>query len=148
MPINFTEQEFRCALKEEKTWADLKARLKTRKEVIIKRAIKLGLDYAHLKHVPRQPPPKPKLTPIEKYFQNEIPIQSTRLKKRLIAEGFLIERCSICLNVSWLDQPIPLCLDHINGNPKDNSFKNLRLLCPNCHFFTPTFSGRGRIFFK
>lgn len=24
-------------------------------------------------------------------------------------------------------------LDHINGNPLDNSFKNFQLLCPNCH---------------
>jgi len=43
---------------------------------------------------------------------------------------------------------IPVEMDHINGNPEDNSFINLRLLCPNCHSLTPTFrrlnQGKGR----
>jgi hypothetical protein len=30
-------------------------------------------------------------------------------------------------------------LDHIDGNPKNNTINNVRLLCPNCHSLTPTF---------
>ena len=45
---------------------------------------------------------------------------------------------------------IPLEIDHIDGNFKNNNLINLRLLCPNCHSLTATFKnsnkGHGREF--
>lgn len=69
-------------------------------------------------------PPK---QPIENYLNNEVPIQSYKLKNRLLKEGVFDYICSECGNSKWLNQQIPLELDHINGNNKDNNIKNLRL---------------------
>jgi hypothetical protein len=47
----------------------------------------------------------------------------------------------------WDGKPLPLILDHINGNNRDNSPKNLRYLCPNCESQLLTRGGanRGRV---
>ncbi len=34
--------------------------------------------------------------------------------------------------LEWVDKPLKLILDHINGNNTDNDPTNLRFLCPNC----------------
>lgn len=36
---------------------------------------------------------------------------------------------------------IPLEVEHIDGNYKNNNEKNLILLCPNCHSLTSTYKG-------
>jgi len=36
---------------------------------------------------------------------------------------------------------IPLEIEHIDGNYKNNREKNLILLCPNCHSLTSTYKG-------
>ena len=76
---------------------------------------------------------------IEDYTSNKVPMQSDKLKIRLINEGYLDPRCDICGITRWLDGEVPLQLDHKNGNKDDNSLKNLRLLCPNCHALTPQY---------
>jgi hypothetical protein len=47
----------------------------------------------------------------------------------------------------WNGRPLPLILDHISGNSRDNSPQNLQLLCPNCDSQQETRGGRniGRI---
>lgn len=66
------------------------------------------------------------------------------LKKRLISENILENKCSECsLSGIWNNKPITLQLDHINGIRNDNRIENIRLLCPNCHSQTHTFSGRN-----
>lgn len=43
---------------------------------------------------------------------------------------------------------VPLVADHIDGNWRNNTEENLRLVCPNCDALSPTFAGlnkgRGR----
>ena len=53
-------------------------------------------------------------------------------------------KCAICGNNGiWNNQKLVLQLDHKNGDNTDNRLSNLRLLCPNCHSQTDTFSGRN-----
>ena len=82
--------------------------------------------------------------PLQRYLSNELQIRSDQLKRRLLSEGVFVRSCSRCQNTDWLGQPIPLELDHINGDHSDNRLNNLRLLCPNCHAFTPTYRGKNR----
>lgn len=66
------------------------------------------------------------------------------LKKRLLNEGYLQNRCYICnLMAEWNGKPLSLQLDHINGIYNDHRIENLRLLCPNCHSQTETFAGKN-----
>ena len=43
---------------------------------------------------------------------------------------------------------VPLVADHVDGNWRNNSEENLRLVCPNCDALSPTFAalnkGKGR----
>ena len=76
---------------------------------------------------------------ISDYLSNKVPMQSDKLKIRLINEGYLEPTCDICRRTYWVGEAIPLQLDHVNGNNDDNSLDNLRLLCPNCHAQTPQY---------
>lgn len=51
-------------------------------------------------------------------------------------------KCESCGRKTWQGEPIPLELDHINGDRTDNREDNWRLNCPNCHALTPTWRGR------
>lgn len=69
--------------------------------------------------------------------------QSNKLRIRLIEEGWFEAVCSCCGLETWLGKPIPLELDHIDGVHSNNLLTNLRLMCPNCHAFTPTYRGKN-----
>ncbi|WP_328900367.1 HNH endonuclease [Streptomyces sp. NBC_00441] len=71
-------------------------------------------------------------------------VPGERLKRAMIAMG-VSERCAQCgTGPVWRHQPLPLEVDHIDGNWRNNQPQNLRLLCPNCHSTTDTYRGRGK----
>ena len=53
-------------------------------------------------------------------------------------------KCYECGCSEWRGSELPLEIDHVNGNNKDNSRENLKALCPNCHSITPTWRGRNK----
>lgn len=62
------------------------------------------------------------------------------LRKILIEErGNSCENCGID---KWINFPIILEMDHIDGDRTNNDKSNLKLLCPNCHSQTSTWRGR------
>lgn len=69
---------------------------------------------------------------------------SSKIRVRLIKEKIKKHECEICKMTEWMGQPIPLELDHKNGNNSDHRLENLRIICPNCHHQTPTHSCKKR----
>lgn len=67
---------------------------------------------------------------------------ATTLRRRLLKRRDW--GCQGCGLTTWLGQPIPLDVEHINGNSTDNDEANLLLLCLNCHGLSPTFKSRNR----
>jgi 5-methylcytosine-specific restriction endonuclease McrA len=67
----------------------------------------------------------------------------SHIKMRLLKAGLLEKRCQRCGLAEWRGKPLSIHLDHINGVNRDNRLENLRMLCPNCHSQTQTFSGRN-----
>ena len=53
-------------------------------------------------------------------------------------------KCSVCNQPNiWNGKPLQLQLDHTDGNRDNWTLGNLRLICPNCHTQTDTYSGRN-----
>jgi hypothetical protein len=69
---------------------------------------------------------------------------TSHVKERIVEEGLLEYKCSICdNNGKWLGNPITLQIDHINGDCCDHRIENLRFLCPNCHVQTETWGAKN-----
>lgn len=82
--------------------------------------------------------------PLSDYTEKGIPIQSHKLRLRLLSEGVFKHQCNRCGNTHWMGQNISLELEHKDGNHRNNSLDNLELLCPNCHAQTSTYRGRNK----
>lgn len=61
---------------------------------------------------------------------------------------YLLEKqkgeCLKCSNSSWMGQPMPLELEHVDGNYMNNTPQNVCLLCPNCHAQTQTYGSKNK----
>lgn len=81
--------------------------------------------------------------PIEFLLKENSDCSKHNLKRRLLNENILENKCHICGITEWNGKKLSLHLDHINGVNNDNRLENLRILCPNCHSQTETYSGKN-----
>ena len=147
---NFTKEELSSMCAESESFRELATKIgyspdggssvKTVKEM----CKEYNLDTSHFKGQGHTKNIGKFRTPIEKYLNNEQTITSWKLKNRLVAEGYLQEKCCSCGLTEWLGYPIPLELHHKDGNKENNSLENLELRCPNCHYFTDTYKSKNR----
>lgn len=107
-----------------------------------------GIDYSHftgkgwnvgLKFKPNPSKPLSEILTVNSSYQ------SYKLLKRLKKEGMKEHKCEKCGRTEWEGKPIPLELHHINGDPLDNRFENLQVICPNCHALTDNYRRKKKI---
>jgi len=84
---------------------------------------------------------------LELFFEGRYPAQACTIGwiRRYMIE-ILGERCTRC---GWSEKNpvtnrVPLELEHIDGNWRNNKPDNLTVLCPNCHSLTATFKALNR----
>jgi len=86
---------------------------------------------------------RPRRIPVEVLMSPGRRTIRTHLKKRLIEEGLLEEKCSRCGIIEWLGEPLSITMHHRNGINNDNRLENLVMLCPHCHSQTDNYAGRN-----
>jgi len=105
---------------------------------------RLGLSYKGNQSGKGMTKKAPSMNLIE-YLENSKDIQSNKVRKKLLEEGYKEHKCECCGQTEWLGQPIPLELHHIDGNRHNNNLNNFQLLCPNCHAFTDSYRGKNSV---
>ena len=113
---------------------------------IKKKIIEYGINISHFHHQAWNKGKKneSRKRKIDDYLSNKYPIQTYKLKKRLINEGYFEHKCCNCMKSTWINQAIPLELHHIDGNKLNNTISNLAMLCPNCHALTDNYRGKNK----
>ncbi|MFD7918415.1 HNH endonuclease signature motif containing protein [Streptomyces sp. NPDC059740] len=116
---------------------------------ITRRVRAMGIDTSHFtgraEHVPGVPRRRgPEAVLVAHGPERSRRARPSRLRTALLAHG-VPERCADCgIGPAWRERPLPLEVDHIDGDWRNNLPSNLRFLCPNCHSATDTYRGRGK----
>ncbi|MFE3688264.1 HNH endonuclease signature motif containing protein [Streptomyces sp. NPDC059095] len=114
---------------------------------ISRRVKAFGIDTSHFRPPARAGETRrrvPEALLVEQEPATARRIPGDRLKRAMHTLG-VTERCSMCgTGPAWRGRPLPLEVDHIDGDWRNNRIENLRLLCPNCHSTTDSYRGRGK----
>lgn len=87
---------------------------------------------------------------VEKWLNGELDgIRGKTTTSRWIKWHLMNKFGEKCMKCGWEERNpftgnIPIELDHIDGDFKNNKEGNLRLLCPNCHSLTQYYKGSNK----
>lgn len=147
--VTYEIEELKQAIEESNCYSEVirkfNRKVSGKSMIVLKRWIAHhGLDDAGLKQWKCNTAKSKK---VDEYLINGIVISSSNLKKKLYAAGIKKEICEECGQLpEWNGKKLILQLDHVNGDHYDNRIENLKILCPNCHTQTVTFSrGVGKL---
>ena len=143
------DETFQTILHNSRSWADLfrncgfiVGNSPCTKNIILDRINRLGLNTKHFES---------KTIANDKIFVAESRYyHSDSIKKKLLCDFNWRYECNACKNIhfveqdgvlTWMNKPVELQLDHINGLHDDNRIENLQFLCGLCHSQTSTYCG-------
>ena len=142
-----SNEEIINAVKNSKTMAEASRSINISFNTFKERAKKLGVYIPNQsgKGTEKEGLKKSRRYPLETLLVENSSYKNTwRLKKYLIEAGLLEDKCESCgLEGEWNNKHISLHLDHVNGINNDHRIENLRVLCPNCHSQTDTYTGKN-----
>ena len=130
-------------INENKSKAYISKELKCKQETLNKYLIQMGIEYKGNQSGKGMTKNYKNKWTLEEYLQNSSDIQTNKVKKKILEEGIKEHKCECCGLTTWLNQPIPLELHHIDGDRTNNKIENYELLCPNCHAFTDSYRGKN-----
>ena len=140
------EEQFRQLISESFSYNEVLRKInmahgRSSNDIIKRRCAELNISCDHFKKTGNGANPQFSLEEI--LIENSTYTNNSRLKERLLSNGLLENKCALCGNAGmWLNKPLSLQLDHINGKHNDNRIENLRILCPNCHTQTETYGSK------
>lgn len=143
------DETFQTILHNSRSWADLihdcgfrVGRNPWTKNIILDRINRLGLNTKHFQSKTIE---NDKIFVVKSRY-----IHSDLIKKKLLCDFNWRYECNACKNIhfieqdgvlTWMNKPVELHLDHINGVHDDNRIENLQFLCALCHTQTSTYCG-------
>lgn len=144
---NYTIEQVREAIRTSFSWRETIFKLGlngdggSNNQTFKKIAKEHNFDYSHFKGTGWSKGKQSfNLIPLNELLIKGKIVKSLALKKRLIKEGLLEEKCCKCgLGPEWNGIRLELQLDHEDGDNCNNELCNLRIICPNCHTQTPTY---------
>lgn len=69
--------------------------------------------------------------------------QTFKLKKRLLANNLLKNKCGICGIEEWQNKLLNMELHHKDGDSRNHNLENLQMICPNCHAQTINYRAKN-----
>lgn len=147
----FSKEYYEELVKKSKNWDEILLTLKYKSTLFLNTIKdyfdKYNINYSHLKY-PEKFSNNKKIELKDILIENSMYNGGNSLKKRLLEELKWDYQCAHCglstySNFNVKNVPIPLEVEHKNGNHTDNRIDNLCLLCPNCHALTDTYKGKN-----
>ena len=141
------KEEFIKICQESETMAIAARKLNMHFNTFKRYAIKFGCYSTNQSHKGIKTGPRADRIKTEDILAGLYPdYQTYKLKKRLIREGYLEDKCYIC---GWCSKPegaeFTTCeLHHKDGDSRNHRLENLGLICPNCHSLTENYRAKNK----